>query len=328
MGLKGWGIGGARPSRAVCVALGLLGCSLGERTAAAGYEVVPLVRGSQNHLLASGRVNGEPATFLIDTGAEASFLQAERAQSFRVAPTGTEAPIGSRRFPLATASDLRLGAVSLGSATFSLYRAAQLGGPVPARGGGFADGIIGRDVLLRHRAVINCRARQLHLSRDPAQRMNVAAIARAQGFTAIPMEETRRGLTVPCSVNGRPGRLLVDTGAFLTGFDDDAARLLGLSGEPSAARARNFEGRIRPLQLVEVNDFRIGSIVIPPQKFVVGDLFTRGKPLRTYTGLNRIEFYAPRQNLRGERIYGLLGSELLDIHHAIIDLGTMTLFMK
>ena len=328
MGRMGWGIGAAWRMRAACAVIGLLGGSLGETSAAPGYAVVPLTRGSQNHLLASGAINGRPATLLIDTGAEVSFLQAERAQSFRVTPTGTEVPVGSRRFPLATAGDLRLGAVSLGPATFSLYRAAQLGGPVPARGGESADGIIGRDVLRRHRAVINCRARQLHLARDPSQRFDVAATARAQGFTAIPIEETRRGLTVPCSVAGRPGRLLLDTGAFLTGFDDDAARLLGLSGEPSAARARNFEGRIRPLQLVQVNDFRIGSIVIPPQKFVVGDLFTRRKPLRTYTGMNRIEFYAPRQNARGDRIYGLLGNELLDIHQAIIDLGTMTLFMK
>jgi predicted aspartyl protease len=292
-----------------------------------GYHATQLTRGSQNHLLAPATVNGQPATFLLDTGADASFLQAERAQAFGVQPTGVEAPTGRRSFPVGVATDLRIGGMSLGSATFSIYRAAQLGGPVPGRSGRAADGLLGRDLLRRYNAVINCRSRQLFLASDPARRLNLAATARAQGFAAIPIEETRRGLTVPCMINGRAGRLVLDTGAFLTGFDDDAARLLGLTGEPSAAKARSFEGRVRPLQLVQVDDLRIGGVRIPPQKFVVTDLFQR-RQLRTYTGLNRIEFYAPRPGARGDRIYGLLGSELLDLHQAIIDLGTMTLFMK
>ena len=299
-----------------------------QSSAGSGYEAVPLTRGSQNHLVAAGTVNGQPANFLIDTGAESSFLQAERAQAFDVRLTGTEALTGRRSFPLGSANELRLGRLSLGSTTFSIYRAAHLGGPVPGRGGRAADGIIGRDVLRRHRAVMNCRSRQLFLATGPARRLNLAATARAQGFTAVPIEETRRGLTIPCSVSGRRGRLVLDTGAFLTGFDDDAARLLGLSGQPSAAKARSFEGRVRPLQLVQVNDLRIGGLAIPPQKFVVTDLFTRRKPLRTYTGMNRIEFYSPRAASSGDRIYGLLGNELLDLHHAIIDLDTMTLFLK
>lgn len=292
-----------------------------------GYEVVPLTRGSQNHLLAPGDVNGRAATFMVDTGAESSFLQTDRAQSFGVRATGTEARTGRRSFPVAAADNLRLGGMSLGAATFSLYRAAQLGGPVPGQRGRAADGMIGRDVLRRYNAVINCRSRQLFLKADAGAPLNLASITRAQGFTAIPIEETPRGLTVPCSIAGRRGRLVLDTGAFLTGFDDDAARLLSLAGQPSGATARSFEGRVRPLQLVQVDDLKIGGLTIPPQKFVVTDLFTR-KQLRTFTGLGRIEFYSPRPGARGDRIYGLLGSELLDVHQAIIDLDSMTLFMK
>ena len=315
---------------AVVILLLVLGArrdAVAQSTKLNGYEAVPLTRGPQNHLVTPGSVNGRPASFLIDTGAESSFLQAERAQSFGVALTGMEARTGKRSFPVGVADELRLGGRNLGAARFSIYRAAQLGGPLPGLRGRAADGLIGRDVLQRHRAVINCRSRQLFLRSAAAPRLNLAAITRAQGFTAIPIEETRRGLTIPCSIAGRAGRLVLDTGAFLTGFDDDAARLLGLSGEPSAATARSFEGRVRPLQLVQVNDLKIGGVTIPPQKFVVTDLFTR-KPLRTYTGLNRVEFYAPRQSARGDRILGLLGSELLDLHQAIIDLDSMTLFMK
>jgi predicted aspartyl protease len=272
-------------------------------------------------------VNGRAATFMVDTGAESSFLQADRAQVFGLRATGTEARTGRRSFPLGTADNLRLGEFPLGPTTFSLYRAAQLGGPVPGQRGRAADGLIGRDLLRRYKAVINCRSRQLFLKADAGARLDLASITRTQGFTAIRIEETGRGLTVPCTIAGRAGRLVLDTGAFLTGFDDDAARLLGLSGQPSAATARSFEGRVRPLQLVQVDDFKIGGVAVPPQKFVVTDLFTR-KPLRTYTGMGRIEFYSPRSGARGDRIYGLLGSELLDLHQAIIDLDSMTLFMK
>ena len=307
--------------------IGLANDAFAQSTRLNGYEVVPLTRGSQNHLLAPGDVNGRAATFMVDTGAETSFLQADRAQSFGVRPTGTEARTGRRSFPVAAADNLRLGGMSLGATTFSLYRAAQLGGPVPGQRGRAADGMIGRDLLRRYKAIINCRSRQLFLKADAGARLDLASITRAEGFTAIPMEATARGLTVPCSIAGRGGRLVVDTGAFLTGFDDDAARLLGLAGEPSAAKARSFEGRVRALQLVQVDDLRVGGVRIPPQKFVVMDLFTR-KPLRTYSGIGRIEFYSPRSAARGDRIYGLLGSELLDLHRAIIDLDSMTLFMK
>ncbi len=307
--------------------LGLPASVLAQSRTLNGYEAVPLTRGPQNHLFVQGSVNGQTANFLVDTGAEPNFLQSDRAERLGVRLTGAAAFTGKRSFPVGSVDDLRLGRLSLGTTTFSIYRAAQLGGPVPGPGGRAADGIIGRDLLRRYKAVINCRARQLFLRGNAAPSLNLAAVARAQGFTAIPIEETRRGLTVPCVIRGRPGRLLVDTGAFLSGLDDDAARVLGLAGQPSAATARRFDGSVRPLQLVQVDDLKIGGVAIPPQKIVMADLFTQ-KQLRAVSGIRQIEFYAARPGARGDRIYGLLGSELLDIHQAIIDLDTLTLFMK
>lgn len=321
------GMRGAVTALLFLLVLCLRGSALAQSRTLSGYEAVPLTRGPQNHLLVQGSVKGQPANFLIDTGAESSFLQADRAERLGVRLSGAQAFTGRRSFPVGSLDDLRLGRMSLGNITFSIYRAAQLGGPVPGLGGRAADGIIGRELLRRYKAVINCRTRQLFLRGTAARSLNLAAVARAQGFTAIPIEETRRGLTVPCVIRGRPGRLLLDTGAFLTGLDDDAARVLGLAGQPSQATARGFDGRVRPLQLVQVDDLNIGGVAIPPQKIVVGDLFTR-KQLRTVTGMGRIEYYAARPTARGDRIYGLLGSELLDIHQAIIDLDTLTLFMK
>ena len=60
------------------------------------------------------------------------------------------------------------------------------------------------------------------------------------------------------------------------------------------------------------------------------DLFPNKKPLRTYTPgiVNRIEFYDARALKARLEIWGLLGSELLYLHSAIIDFESMTMYLK
>jgi len=112
--------------------------------------------------------------------------------------------------------------VRLGGSRVAIYEAAQLRGQVPGARGEAADGVIGLDLLRRERAVINCRTRELFLPTPGSPRLNLAPTTGALGFTRIPLTENRRGyLTVPCSIRGRRGRLVVDTGAFVTGLNKD-----------------------------------------------------------------------------------------------------------
>jgi len=67
---------------------------------------------------------------------------------------------------------------------------------------------------------------------------------------------------------------------------------------------------------------------IPPQRFAVMDLFPDRKPVRAFTGMGRLEFYDMRAMRARRGIWGLLGAELLYQHHAIIDLDSMSLFLK
>ena len=292
----------------------------------AGFTGVQMNRGPQNHLVVQVQVNGRPAALLVDTGSDISFLRADRAQQFGVNRTGAEIQRRGRSFPLVAVPDVVIGGVSLGRVEAALTDAAQFRGTTRTPGGS-ADGVIGVDLLRRRNALINCRTRQLFLKTDPGALFDLAATTRGLGFTQIPLDRTRRGgLTVPCNVRGRAGKLLVDTGAFVTGFDDDMLRALGVPTRPSGLTTRGFDGEIRPIELVQISNLRIGGVAIAPQTFGVMDLYGKKKPVRTFTGLGRIEYYAPRAP--AEQIVGVLGNELLDQRHAIIDVGGMSLFLK
>ncbi|CAN5266615.1 hypothetical protein BH20VER2_BH20VER2_06470 [soil metagenome] len=304
--------------------------SLENSVSAAPHVVIAMTRGLQNHLIAPGTINGRPATFLVDTGAARTFVRADRAAEFGIRPLEQQTREGGRLFRTGVVEDLRIGGVRVGANTVALYSAEQLRGQVPGAGGKPADGLLGLDVLRRQRAVIDCRSRRLVLpNRAAGSGATFAAGAAALGFTRIPMTLNRRGsLTVPCTINGRRGRLIVDTGTFVTGLDNDAARALGLELTPSRLTARGFDGRVRPLELTRVQDLRIGNVRIEPQQFAVIDIFGKRPARRAYIGLGRIEYYRALQVPKEGPIYGLLGNELLDRHHGVIDLESMALFLK
>ncbi len=291
----------------------------------AGYASAQMQRGPQNHLILRAMVNGRPASFLIDTGSTISFLRSDHAEHFGVRSTSETTTRGGRTFPLAIISKLEVGGTSLGQISVALTVAAYLRGTAP--GSGATDGVLGLDLLRREKAIINCHTREIFFKTDPTARLDLSNTTRALGFARISLEERRAGdLTVACRLRGRNGRLVVDTGAFVTGIDDDAARLLGLTTKPSKLTSRGLDGRVRSLQLAQIDDLQIGGIAIAGQPFAVMDLFGEKKELRTHTGLGRIEYYEPRSP--GAEVFGVLGNELLDHRRAIIDLENMILYFK
>ena len=278
----------------------------------AGYKAVPVHYGPPNKMIMSVRINGQPADLLVDTGSNEIILDADAAQSFGVRPSQrgwryigfTE--IGGQLLPVGFVQTLTAGAMNFGSSPVVLRNSIRSG-----TGNGRVDGVLGLRVLRRHKAVINCRTRLVFFKLDPARQMNLSSMATSQRFTRIPLHREDSGaLTVPCSIRGESTRLIVDTGAFVTTFDQTFFKSLGIASEPTRVSARFASGATKHISAGRINDLKIGDFKVPPEKF----------------GVAALPGFALRQG--GTRISGILGMDTLYICHAIIDLDGMNLFLK
>ena len=180
-----------------------------------------------------------------------------------------------------------------------------------ATGNGHIDGVLGLDILTRHKAVINCRTKFIFFKVDQSRQAHVAFVALAEKFTKVPLQREENGaLTVPCSIHGQTARLLVDTGAFVTTFNEAFVNSLAIALQPTRASARFTNSLRRKISVGQINDFRVGDFKVPPAKF----------------GAVVLPNFALQQG--NTRIRGILGMDMLYICHGIIDLDSMNLFLK
>ncbi|HEY4639642.1 MAG TPA: pepsin/retropepsin-like aspartic protease family protein [Candidatus Udaeobacter sp.] len=277
-----------------------------------GYKAVRVHYGPMNQMIMPVQINGQPASLLVDTGSNEIILDTDSAATFGIGPSPrglryvgfTE--INGQLLPVAFMQSLTAGNMNLGSNPVVLRDSPRSG-----RGKGQVDGILGLQVLLRHKVVINCRTRIVFFQADQSRYMNLSAVASSEKFTRIPIHREGSGaLTVPCTIHGQAGRLLVDTGAFVTTFPDTFFKSLGISSEPTRISARFPTGTTQRVSAAQINDLKIGDFKVPPSKF----------------GVAALPRFALRQG--GTKISGILGMDTLYICHAIIDLAGMNLFLK
>ena len=298
-------------------------------TQLAGYKVVRVHYGPMNKMIMSVRINGQPANLLVDTGSNQLILDAEVAESFGVGPSqlilDAEAAesFGVRpsqrglryiRFTQINGQDLPVGFaqnVTAGSMNFG-SRLVTLSDSIHSDAGKtHIDGVLGLDILLRHKALINCRTKLVFFKVDQAQRISLGSVAASEKFTRVSIRREENGaLTVPCSIRGQPMRLLVDTGAFVTILHGGFVKSLGLAVEPTRISAQFARGGSKKINAAKIDALNIGAFKMSPEKFGVAPL--------------------PRFALQqgDTKIAGILGMDTLYICHAILDLDGMSLFLK
>ena len=277
-----------------------------------GYKAVPVRYGPMNKMIMSVRINGQPGNLLVDTGSNQVILDADAAQSFGIKPSqhGLRyirfTQINGQDLPVGFAQNITAGGMNFGSRPVALRNSSHSG-----TGPGHIDGVLGLDILLRYKALVNCRTKLVFFKVDQARRINLSSIAASEKFTRVPIQREENGaLTVPCSIRGQPARLLVDTGAFVTTLHEPFIQSLGIASEPTRISAQFARGESKRISATKINDLNIGAFKVPSEKF----------------GVARLPNFALRQG--NSRIAGILGMDTLYIRHAIIDLDGMSLFLK
>jgi len=277
-----------------------------------GYKAVRVYYTPLNKMIMSARINGQRANFLVDTGSSQVMVDAAAAASFGIRPS--QGSLGYVRFtrvngeqlPVGFAPNLTAGNMSFGSLFVALAN------PKPSNENrSQLDGVIGLDLLTRHKAVINCRTKLVFFKTNQRLQTNLSSVAAAEKFTKVPLRREGNGaLTVPCSIRGHDTRLLVDTGSFVTIFHEPFVESAGISLKPTPVSAYFARGAARKLSAGEINNLQIGDFKMPRAQFGVtalpGVTLTQG----------------------GTAVRGILGMDLLYNCNGIIDLDNMNLFLR
>jgi predicted aspartyl protease len=283
------------------------------------FEALPLVRSQQNHLVVRAYINGRPAWLGVDSGAPVSAIALDRREHFRLTQITAKSNLPARIQinggfnNVAVARELRLGGLSLvdepvvvvdlGSST----RAARLLDEQEI------DGIIGADILFPTKAVLDCQRGLLILNTDPDAAGSAPGFDR-RGFQAVPIQVSDGfNLYVNGSINGAPAKLMVDTGSFATLLHRSFVRRMRIATRETAYSSTAVNLTERGVRVARIRKLSVGSVDIIGKEVGVIDL--EGL---IHSGL-----------LRGSPpVAGLLGGEILNRHHGIIDFGTRTLYLK
>ncbi|MBA3963926.1 MAG: aspartyl protease family protein [Chthoniobacterales bacterium] len=286
-----------------------------------GYQAVQASRQTINMLEVTAYVNGKPEAFAIDTGASSSVMNEFEALKAGVKPTESGSPYGQYHYTkgqtlrIAVVDDLRVGGMDFGRGPIALFSEGRSMFSLleKDRTATKVAGLLGADILLHYKAIINVRNRQIFFPIGANHASKLGATVASMGYTRVPLRlENGRALTVPCTLGGQSGRLLVDTGAFATFLDFNLISEMHLPTQATAMRFGDFHGQHNEASIARIQDLQMDTYHLPPQKlFVLGG-----------TVLGEISRSAET------RIFGVLGADLLAVQHGIVDLEDMSLYLK
>jgi predicted aspartyl protease len=286
----------------------------------AEFEALPLLRSRQNHLLVRAFVNGKQAWLGVDSGAPVTAIASNRREYFRLTnlPTASKLParlqINGAFNSVSIVKHLRLGNLNLeDEPVVTINLGGSNRGTARMVEEQQIDGILGADILLPTKAVLDCQRLLLVLKMDPDLPGRAPGID-YRGFRAVPMQLTDGfNLYVNATINDAPARLMVDTGAFATLLHRSFVRHMRIPMRQTPFSSAAVNLKQRGVQVARIRKLSVGSVDILGKEIGVVDL--EGL---IHTGL--LEGSPP--------VAGLLGAEILNHHHGIIDFGTRTLYLR
>ena len=260
--------------------------------------------------------------FRSDSGAPVSAIALNRREYFRLKPTAAESKLPARvqingAFnSVAIARELRIGGLTLVDepvVTVDFGYSARAARRLHEQE---IDGIIGADILFPTRAVLDCERQLLILKTNPEVFGSVPGFDR-RGLRAVPIQVSDDyNLYVNGSVNGKPARLMIDTGSFATLLHRSFVRRMRIATQQTPYSSSAVNLKERGVRVARIRKLSVGSVDIIGKDVGVIDL----------EGLIHERLLEPRDG--GAPVAGLLGGETLRSHHGIIDFGTRTLYLR
>jgi predicted aspartyl protease len=282
------------------------------------FEALPLIRSEQNHLLVRAWINDKPAVLIVDSGSPGTVIASKRRSHFGVTPVPIDSKYPARvrvngsYNTLVIAHTLRLGGLRVADVPAI---SADMSGPRRAARvlhERQADGILGTDVLFASKAVLDCQRQLLILNLQPDVPAAVPGLD-YRGFQKVPIFVSDGfNLYVNGLVNGSQARLMVDTGAFATLLHKPFVRQLHIPTEQTRLASAAINLKEEGLDIARIRKLSVGTFDIGRKEVGVVDL---GGILH-----EALQLSPPA--------VGLLGAEILNRHHGIIDFGTRTLYLK
>jgi predicted aspartyl protease len=306
---------------------------------AAGYQSVPLEQ-VLGWRVVNAKIAGSPVRLLLDTGSPGTRLDRSRAKSICLewrATSDSTGDVNADGANLETCLIPRLdaGEFSLPSVRAWAFDLKHFNEDLQEAGEKrLLDGIMGSDILLKYKALIDLKSNRLYLRDphapersdkeaarpwDPATDPQRAAAERILEGAGYKFEKTHQVLgfsLVPVTIKGSTFRFLVDTGTIQTWLYRKRTKSLGLvwSQEGDGGRDDRYSMVLYRSIICELPAMQIAGVELPP--------CTAGA-----IELDRLNQIIEPADL-GKRVNGILDAVTLSKQKAIIDYASGRLYLK
>lgn len=305
-----------------------------------GFDQTKLQRRFGNHLYLRTWINGKPGNLVIDNSAPTTVIHRESAATYGLSLSSTNQRVTNVwgvTPDIYSASEVRT--LQIGHQVLTDLRivvaseAAWLTPPdflivpkliprsktrkisryyhVEA-----VNGLLGADVLKKNGAVVDCGHQMLYTNPhggNLATSDKLAEFLAYRGFTRIPMQQTRdHQFEVEAAINGHRTRLLVNTGASFTFVSRTAGAEARVFAAPLRLAYDLGYGHMESISGGSAKDLSIGDFIVHYTDVTLADVSNQ----------------VLRPNVPEEANSGLLGIEVLSMNYAVIDFGSMTLYMR
>ncbi len=275
-----------------------------------GYAGAPLHRRLGNHLFVSSAINNQPTALMIDTGAPHTLIDKNSVDRLRLNVERTKLRVGRvygwtrEYFGVSRLDTLAMGNCILTNVPVTIADESEINHYSHLS---HLDGLLGALEMVKFGMVVDCARQMLYVNPHGASgetSKKLANFLARRGFTRIPMRFTSaRHFDVEAAINGRPARLVVDTGAGTTWLARQTAAQSDVVRMPVSVVTDAGDGRAARITGGKVKELVVGDFKINDADVAIADVAT-------------------------EVGAGLLGEEYLSWNFAVVDVAGLALYLR